>query len=181
MATTLVSTGIQFPDSSTQTTRAGWIPLTLYNAFTQSASITGIPDGAKAIKLVATMSYNNGPSQPTIIATHSSGNYSLNGNFLSNLQSQTTVSGYTAGTSFIPPQSYYNPSKITIDIQYQYDPASSVHSYGYETTSSTTGAYLVLGQGSMSASGGFINGFSFATNAGSVYFNNLVAQVYYQM
>lgn len=176
MATSLVSTGIQFPDSSTQTTRAGWIPLTVYNAITSSVSITGIPDAAKDIRVVCTMSYSSGPCQPTIYATNSGGNFSHSG--LVSTFSSSTVASYSP-TNFITPQSYFMPSSIIIDIAYRHNPASGIQTYNYFVTAYNSN-YLMEGTGQLSASSGYINGFAFATNS-SITFSNLVAQVYYQL
>lgn len=178
MATTLVQTGIQFPDSSTQTTRAGWIPLTLYNATVNSVNVTGIPDAARAIRVVASMSYSSGPAQPTIFATNSSYNFSHTGQ-VSNFGS-SALSTYTAG-NFISPQTYYMPASIFIDIAYRNNPSPSIHLYNYFVTATNATPYTMLGTGSLSAASGYINGFTFYTGSGSVNFNNLVAQIYYEL
>jgi hypothetical protein len=51
MATTLVSTGIQFPDGTIQTSAGGAILTGTFSA-TTAVNITGIPSGYKAIQLI---------------------------------------------------------------------------------------------------------------------------------
>lgn len=76
MAVTLTSTGIQFPDSSTQSTQGNPINVVEYftSSTTASYTISSIPDFTK-LTAIFKVSYVSGPSNPSLIAKNTSSNY----------------------------------------------------------------------------------------------------------
>ena len=158
MATTLISTGIQFPGGSQQTTQKG--PVNVSETFANNAAtytVTGIPSFTKLTAIFA-VTYVSGPSNPYINAKNTANSVTaelVGGNTVfyasGALQQPSSIKNAGSGyTNFFSGSSYATFTSAKIEL---FKIATSRYFYRSTFTNSASGP-ITLGNGILTLSSG---------------------------